>query len=765
MPINASFGNTSTDEPTQKKIRTFQTIVSGGTDYAQYVKDRTPPTLPSAMAKQQITSGHNTEGDRDFQLEQLSAQKAQLAEQDKTFIAANQDWFMPNGDLRGKNMSAVDLAELKWQQGGKVGDSPIQTAIQQANTPTATTSTTGAAPTATAGTVAGAPVTNTVTTGAEQQVVQDRINNPQLPTGATATAVGQAVQPGEVVQGSLLGGTSPEIQTSAVAAPTGQQAATMTAAQNGANVPQVDAAQGTVAANSQVDASQIDPNTGQVAARTGDTPSNVQAANIAEGTGEATAAQGQLSQDAFAVAAQGVEDANKVALLDAYNTEIDNQAVDPRATVQEQYNQLMNFDAGDVPTWAQGALNTANAQMARRGITNTTVAANATFTSIVQAAMPIAQQDAKVFQTMQLKQMDQKQASVFLRAGQLAELNKTNVANRQSVALQKAQAVLQMDMSNLDNEQQTAIMNAQAALQVAATNSGYQQQASMESARNALTMNITNLSAENKAAIMNAQSALSIESQNLNARQTAAQFNANAFLQMDLTNVSNKQQAAIVNAQGRLQALMTDTAAQNAAAQFNASSENQTTQFFAQLSNSTAMFNSSQSMTTQKFNAEMLNQRDQFNSKLATEIEQSNVVYQRQINTQFTADTNQFNLVNAQNLLGISNQAIADNLTRLRDDAHYAFTSSDNAQERATKLAQQKMINDTNILLFDKKAAFKDAQGTGDLVGGLVGKFGNSLITDIFDGGGFLGGLFGKGGSKGSKKASTYSFADSQGSI
>ena len=724
-----------------------------GMSYQEYIDQKKAMNVPSPYERDLAALEASGTGDLDYEREQLM-----LAYQQPGPLKDAQDAFYANSPIHTNTGQRIYNDQADFDAAQRLSQDPTSGVAPLTQEQIDASAATGVNVNGATGTT---PPTNDTTTnppnngnnspGGSTSPVndaradtiaanQDRINNPTLPEGTTFNPVGQTVQPNEVLQGTLLDGQSPQVQNTTVQAPEAQQAATMQAAQIGNNVPEAQAAQGTITNDSQMQASQIDQGVGQVNAVTGDNVQQVDAAQIEDGTGQAEAAQGQLSQDAYAQAAQGVEDAQKVALLEAYQTEIDNMAVDPRATVQEQYNQLMDFEAGDVPTWAQGALNTANAEMARRGLTNTTVAGNATFTSIVQAAMPIAQQDAKVFQTMQLAQMEQKQAAVFLRAGQLAELNRTNVQNRQSAALQKAQAALTMDMANLDNEQQTAIFNAQAALQAATVNTGYQQQAAMENARNALAMDLTNLSAENQAAIVNAQNALSIESQNLNARQQAAQFNANAFLQMDLTNVSNEQQAAIINAQGRLQALMSDQAANNAAAQFNAASENQVTQFFAQMANSTAIFNATQALTTEQFNAEMQNQRDQFNSKLATEIEQSNVIYQRQINTQFTADQNQANLINAQNLLGISNQAIADNLTLMRDDAHYAFTASENAQERATRLAQQKMINDTNLLLFDKNAAFQDAQGTGDLIGGLAAQFGSSLIGSIFGGGNATGG-------------------------
>lgn len=564
-----------------------------------------------------------------------------------------------------------------------------------------------------------------------RQQIQDQIDNPKLPAGTAAAPIKQQITEQEKLQGALLEEQAPTVQV--VDAQTPSQAATATVApQTIGDAPQVTAATGEVSTGAQVDASQIDQGVGQVDAITGTAGAPITAAQTAEGTGQVDAATASLSEEAQVVAAQGTESAEFRTELETFNQELYNTVVDPRATVQEQFSQLMNFEAGEVPTWAQGALNHANAQMAKRGLTSSTISGTATTSAILQAAMPIAQQDAKVFQTMQLEKMSMKQASVFMRAGHLADLTTQNLQNRQQASVLNAQAALTVDMANLSNEQQARVQNAAAALQVATQNTGNRQQAAIEDARNLLQMDMANLSAENQAALTNARSALEIESQNLNARQQASQFNANAFLQMDMTNLSNRQQSAIVNAQARLQTLMSDTAAANAAQQFNAESENQNSQFYAQMANQTSQFNSAQGLDRDQFNANMVNQRDQFNVNLSNQIEQANVMYHRQINTQFTADRNKFNLVNAQNLLGISNQAMANQLTLLRDDAHYSFSETQNEKERATKIALQKMMNDANVQLFNMQASENRSAATGSIVGSIAGGFANNLIDRIF---------------------------------
>jgi hypothetical protein len=198
---------------------------------------------------------------------------------------------------------------------------------------------------------------------------------------------------------------------------------------------------------------------------------------------------------------------------------------------------------------------------------------------------------------------------------------------------------------------------------------------------------------------------------------------------MDLTNLSNRQQSAIINVQSRIQSMFNDQAAANAARQFNASSENQVNQFFAQLGTSVDLFNSGQQFDAATFNAKVQEARDQFNSQNSLLIEQANVEYLRRINTANTALVNQANMFEAQNLLGISNTAIANSLTLLRDEQAYAFQSSESTLERQLRVALAEMQIDATFELASKTRKF----ATGAAVGNLAGNILNTAVGGIFD--------------------------------
>ena len=154
----------------------------------------------------------------------------------------------------------------------------------------------------------------------------------------------------------------------------------------------------------------------------------VETATSAEAVKAATdqmqAAQGTVSEQAQVQAATALPSAN--------------------ATVQGQLANLMKqFEGGETPAWAAGALRNANAIMAQRGLGASSMAASAATQAAMESALQIAVQDANTFSQFEMQ----------------------NLNNRQQARLANAQSFLQMDLANLSNEQQTAMFKSQSIVQ------------------------------------------------------------------------------------------------------------------------------------------------------------------------------------------------------------------------------------------------------------------------------------------------------------
>lgn len=503
-------------------------------------------------------------------------------------------------------------------------------------------------------------------------------------------------------------------------APTVTPTATMTAATAAPAVTTAlegtQAAQGTVSQQAQVQGAQVVPTQTAV----GDLQAAQGVANVVQGAPTRTVQAGEL------VSGTGVDMAKAEAAL--AKNEAAQGIVTADMTVQGQLNNLMtNFETGNPPPWAAASLRNATAQMAARGIGASSLAGQAIIQATLEAATPIAAQDAAVFQQMGMQ----------------------NLSNRQQTAILTAQQRAQFLGQEFDQTFQTKVLNAAKIADVANMNFTAQQQIALENARLAQTMDLANLSNKQALVMADAAQIANLETANLNNRQQAAVMNAQSFLQMDMANLGNRQQSEMFKSQSIVQSLLTDQAAVNAARQFNASSQNQTDQFFAGLTtqvkqfnatqtNAMSQFNTDQANTVAKFNAEVQNQRDTFNAQNRLVIDQSNAQWRREISTANTAAINRANEFNATKAMEVTMVEYNNMWQQFRDEIEYSWQSSESAKERVNKVALQEISSNANILVASMKA---DAELTAS-----IGNSAASILSGTTAGGKALDALVNIGG-------------------
>jgi len=372
-----------------------------------------------------------------------------------------------------------------------------------------------------------------------------------------------------------------------------------------------------------------------------------------------------------------------------------------KATVKGQLEDLYaDFDAAEPPPWAAGAMRAANAAMAARGLSASSLAGQAVIQATMEAAIPIAQADASVFATFE----------------------QTNLSNRQQRAMLAAQQRAAFIGQEFDQAFQARVANAAKISDIANMNFNAEQQIQLENSRIANTVNLQNLSNRQATVMAEAAALANLEMASLNNRQQAAVQNAQNFLQMDLANLGNRQQTAMFKSQQTIQSMFNDAAAENAARQFNATSENQTNQFFANLrtttdqfntaqANAISQFNAGQANATSQFNANVRNQREQFNKQNAVTIAQSNAVWRRQIATADTAAINRANELNARSTLELSTLAYNNMWGLYKDIFEFAFQAEQGELERDNRLA-----------IAEEQASARSGGGSfGQLAGGIVG--------------------------------------------
>jgi len=613
----------------------------------------------------------------------------------------NQGYAAAVANFQAQN-GPIQMAQGGMVKNFAVGGTVTNPSSTQAATPTVTTPT--------------QPVTNAagqITTPGVAQYSVEQMYTPGVPVGGTTIAAETPYDPSQ----DIAAGTG--ALTGQVAVPTAlattSQAQQITPTQ--ANVMQ--ATQAAPAVDSAMNATQAaqanpqDPRAQITAAQqTSSSVGNLQAAQ-----GNAILINNPVQrqiQTGELVTGTGVDATAAAAATAATQAAAAQANPSQQAMVQDQLAGLMNqFVGGATPAWASGAIRTANAQMAARGLSASSIAGQAIVQAAMESAMPIAQADAAT----------------------VAKFESQNLSNRQQSAMLAAEQRAKFLGQEFDQAFQTKVQNASRIADIANQNFTADQQVQLENSRVANTMNLQNLS-NSQALVMSEAAALAqLDVSNLNNRQQVAVQNAQNFLQVDMANLSNQQQTELFKSQQRVQSLFTDQAATNAAAQFNASSQNQTDQFFANLGsqvsqfnatqqNAQAQFNAGQTNTVSRFNAELNNQRDQFNAQNQMVIAQSNAQWRRQIATADTAAVNRANELNANAILDISKQAYSNLWNYYSDTMEWAWTSAENQIDRNNALA----IAELDAKARTDIASEQSSSAAGNAIGSLIGTLGSAWI-------------------------------------
>jgi len=558
-----------------------------------------------------------------------------------------------------------------------------------------------------------------------------QVTDPLMPSQGQYVPQSQQIQPGEEIspEAYALQGTPgvpiSQAQTALAAAPTISPAATVEPSLVGATTPAAVAQTGE-GLTREAQAAQV---TEQERAR-----SQVQAQ---QGT-----AQGLISQADTAMRAVTAPEVVSGAVADTTflgdttaaqsdfvsNIQGATMAVTPEMTVQGQLSRIsQQFQDGQVPSWAAGVVRTATAQMAQRGLAASSMAGAAITQAILEASVPIATADAQTYYQTAVKIMDNQQQANLTNTQNNLNVSLANTSNRQQTALAKMQVQAALAGQTLSNQQQANILNAEKFAEAANLNFNQEQQRVFANSKAIETINLQNLSNAQATGLANAATLAQMDMANLNNRQQAMVLNAQGFLQMDMSNLTNAQQTEVINQQAKMQTLLSDQAAQNAAQNFNATSQNQVNQFFETLSADISKLNATQSNAQQQFNAgqanavnqfraTMQNAREQFNTKNAVEIAQSNATWRRNVNTANTAAINAANQINAANYLNISNTALNNIWQQFRDEADYAYTSSENSQDRAFNYAMAILDARVTADMYDKYLDEASSNAIGDFI-------------------------------------------------
>ena len=509
------------------------------------------------------------------------------------------------------------------------------------------------------------------------------------PTAPTTVAAVQAKDSSaaKIAENTGQAGTATQAATTTAgtaaqaAAPTQTPANLMTAAQSQGTMQGalagMSAAQGNVSPQAQMNAAQMDPFSAASL--------QLQAAQLGQAQTVQAPAPLQVTQDQL-IDGSAVDQGQVDATL----------AKAEAALVQDEMADLMeDFEGGKTPVWAAGAMRAANAAMAARGLSASSMAGMAVVQAAMESALPIAQMDA---------------------------------SNKQQMAMMKAEQRAKFMGMEFDQNFQTKVKNAARISEIANINFSAEQTIALENARMAQTVDLANLSNRQAKVMADAATMTQMDMANLDNRQQAAIQNAQAFLQMDMTNLDNAQQMTMFKGQETANAILSDTAAMNAARQFNATSQNQTDQFFASLGAQVSQFNAEQTNAIKRFNAgetnalaqfntAQNNAREQFNAQNHLVIAQANAQWAQNITTAENAAVNQANRDAAIAANNLTMTGYNNAVQRERDLLAWAWEAGQNQKER------------------DKAIAVATIEATdGESSGNLIADSAGNLLSKIING-------------------------------
>lgn len=236
---------------------------------------------------------------------------------------------------------------------------------------------------------------------------------------------------------------------------------------------------------------------------------------------------------------------------------------DTKSTVQGQLQilqqQFTDPATGEprIPTWAAGTARNVSRIAAFKGMTGT-AAVSAMSQAIMEASLPIAQQDAQFFQTLTLKNLDNRQQQTINTANVLSKMELTNLDNRMTAAVENAKNFMQMDLANLTNEQQSRVINNQNRIQ-----------SILEDAKAVNASRLFEAQSQNEMDMFYDQLNTQIQQYNATAMNEMSQFNATLEdsrerfynemqFNIDMANFKWRQQVTTTNTQMLYEATATD---------------------------------------------------------------------------------------------------------------------------------------------------------------------------------------------------------------
>jgi len=369
------------------------------------------------------------------------------------------------------------------------------------------------------------PETKTDTSALTQATTAAQMVQPTLPSGTAITPQLQQVQTGEIQTTPGLTAPAPTAAAPTVTAPTVTPTTVGTTAQ-------------------------VQPSDFAKAYQT----YVAQAGQPAE---QMAAAQGSVTKPAIA-ATMNVADMPKEATVMGQLESISNQVIQAQQAGQP------------LPAFASAAQRLADAAMAKRGLSSSSIAAEAIARGVLDASIPIAQQDAQTYSQVVFQNLNNRQQAAILNAQQYFQMDMANLTNNQQANLQNAQLRQQKLLSDQSAINAARQFNATSQQQTDQFFDNLQAQIKQNNATMQNSMSQFNATEQNRIEAENAKNKIAVDQANSALQAQITQFNAQLKDQRERFNVENQRVIDQSNVTWRRNINTANTAAINASNQTNA---------------------------------------------------------------------------------------------------------------------------------------------------------------------------------------------------
>lgn len=236
---------------------------------------------------------------------------------------------------------------------------------------------------------------------------------------------------------------------------------------------------------------------------------------------------------------------------------------DTKATILGQMKVISEeFKGADgqpvIPAWAQATSREISRTIAFKGMTGTAATA-ATANAMMEATIGIAEKEATFFQTLTIKNLDNRQESIINKANVLAKFDLANLSARETAAVQNARSFLEMDLKNLDNAQQAEMINVQNRVDAMFTDVAEENVNRRLNIQNDIDNRQFYDRLQLEAATFNADAINAVAEANANRADAAAQFNINRTMARDQYESSMAYNIDVSNAEWRRAVETTNT--------------------------------------------------------------------------------------------------------------------------------------------------------------------------------------------------------------